>query len=158
MVAEAGYGKTTLLADFTSRASARCLWYKLDPTDADPITWTNHVIAAAREIDREFGRNTLALLAQIAPGGPPESAFVASLLGELPRLGEAATVLVLDDFHSVDTSEAAQAFVVRLINEAPPWLHFVISTRRRPDFELARLAGMGEVVEITTEDLRFHDR
>ncbi|MGI8928123.1 MAG: hypothetical protein ACR2H0_01475 [Candidatus Limnocylindrales bacterium] len=155
LIAEAGYGKTTLLADFSLRATARCLWYKLDPTDADPVTWTNHVIAAAREIDPEFGHSTLALLGQVAPGGPPASVFVASLLGELPRLGEAPTVLVLDDFHAVDDSAEARAFVTRLIKESPPWLHFVISSRRRPTLELARLAGMGEVAEITTEDLRF---
>lgn len=155
VVAEAGYGKTTLLADFSSRASVRCLWYKLDPTDADPVTWTNYVIAAAREIDPDFGQNTLSLLAQVAPGGPPESAFVASLLGELPRLGEAPTVLVLDDFHAVDDSDEARGFLARLIKDSPPWLHFVISSRRRPVLELARLAGMGEVVEITTDELRF---
>ncbi len=155
VVAEAGYGKTTLLADFSSRASARCLWYKLDPTDADPITWTNHVIAAAREVDPGFGNATLSLLAQVSPAGPPESAFVASLLGELPRLGEAPTVLVLDDFHLVDDSPEARTFVMRLIKDSPPWLHIVLSSRRRPTLELARLAGMGEVVEITTDDLRF---
>ena len=158
LIAEAGYGKTTLLADFTSRASARCLWYKLDPTDADPITWTNYVIAAAREVDPTFGQGTLSLLAQVGPGGPPESAFAASLLGEFPRLGEAPTILVLDDFHEVDESEAAREFVLRLLKDAPPWLHFVISTRRRPTLELARLAGMGEVAEITTDDLRFTDQ
>ncbi len=113
------------------------------------------MIAAAREIDPEFGRSTLALLGQVAPGGPPESVFIASVLGELPRLGEAPTVLVLDDFHAVDDSAEARDFVTRLIKESPPWLHFVISSRRRPTLELARLAGMGEVVEITTEDLRF---
>ena len=41
LVAEAGYGKTTLLADFAARSGRRTLWYRLDPTDADPITWTN---------------------------------------------------------------------------------------------------------------------
>jgi DNA-binding SARP family transcriptional activator len=155
VIAEAGYGKTTLLADFSSRATARCLWYKLDSTDADPITWTNYVIAAAQEIDPDFGQNTLSLLAQVGPGGPPESAFIASLLGELPRLGEAPTVLVLDDFHLVDDSEEARDFVTRLILESPAWLRFVISSRRMPTLQLARLAGMGEVAQITTDELRF---
>lgn len=155
VVAEAGYGKTTLLADFSARAPFRCLWYRLDPTDADPVTWTNYLIAAVREVDPDFGERTLSLLSQVAPGGPPETAFVASLIGELARLGEAPTVLVLDDFHSVDESPGARAFVSRLLQEAPPWLHVVIASRRRPDLELARLAGMGELVEIRTEDLTF---
>ena len=115
------------------------------------------MIAAAREVDPTFGEGTLSLLAQVGPGGPPESAFMSSLLGELPRLGEAPTILVLDDFHEVDDSADAREFVARLLKDSPPWLHFVISGRRRPSLELARLAGMGEVAEITTDDLRFTD-
>ncbi|HUR16864.1 MAG TPA: AAA family ATPase, partial [Candidatus Limnocylindrales bacterium] len=155
VTAEAGYGKTTLLADFSARASARCLWYKLDRTDADPITWTNYLIAAAREVDPAFGAATLSLLAQVGAGGPPESAFVASLLGELPRLGEAPTVLVLDDFHLVDGSSEARDYVSRLIKDAPSWLHFVIASRQKPPLELSRIAAGGELAEITTDDLRF---
>ena len=30
IVADAGYGKTTLIADFALRADIRCLWFKLD--------------------------------------------------------------------------------------------------------------------------------
>jgi DNA-binding SARP family transcriptional activator len=81
--------------------------------------------------------------------------FIASLLGELPRLGDAPCILVLDDFHAVDDSEDALTLVTRLLKESPPWLRFVISSRRRPSLELARLAGMGEVAEISTDDLRF---
>src|SRR3990172_3666395 len=71
LVAEAGYGKTTPLADFAARSGPRTLWYRLDSTDADAITWTNYLIAACREIVPEFGGSTSALLAQIATGGPP---------------------------------------------------------------------------------------
>jgi len=155
VTAEAGYGKTTLLADFSARAGARCLWYRLDPTDADPITWTNYLIAAVREVDPSFGQATQALLAQIGPGGPPETAFAASFLGELPSLGEAPTILVLDDFHEVDSAHEARDYVARLLKDSPAWLHFVISARRRPSLELARLAGRGEIAELTTDELRF---
>jgi DNA-binding SARP family transcriptional activator len=155
VIAEAGYGKTTLLADFSSRATARCLWYRLDPTDADPITWTNYLIAAVREVDPSFGGATQSLLAQIGPGGPPESAFASSFLGELPTLGEAPTILVLDDFQEVDASADARDYIARLLKDAPPWMHFVIAARRRPGLELARLAGRGDVAELSTDDLRF---
>ena len=33
IIADAGYGKTTLLADFTRRTRRRVLWYRLDETD-----------------------------------------------------------------------------------------------------------------------------
>src|SRR3954468_13969056 len=39
LIAEAGYGKTTLLADFAARSGLRTMWYRLDSTDADVVEW-----------------------------------------------------------------------------------------------------------------------
>ncbi len=155
LVAEAGYGKTTLLADFASRSGQRTLWYRLDPTDGDSITWTNYLIAACREIMPGFGKATAALLSQAGAAGPPNHVFVASLIGELGQLGEAPTILVLDDFHAVDSSSEARDIVERLLRDAPPWLHVVISSRRRPAVRFGRLEAMGELAYISTDELRF---
>jgi len=35
VTAEAGYGKTTLLADWARRARVRVLWYRIDEDDAN---------------------------------------------------------------------------------------------------------------------------
>jgi len=155
LIAEAGYGKTTLLADFARASDTRVLWYRLDPTDGDFVTWANHIIAAAREIEPDFGESTLRLMSQLATGGPPRSAFVSSVIGELGDLEPVRTLLVLDDFHSIDSYSEAIEFVTRLAKDGPPWLQIVISTRRKPALEMGRLAASGELAEITTEDLRF---
>src|SRR5688500_1371111 len=154
-VAEAGYGKTTLLADFAARSGQRTLWYRLDPTDADAITWTNYLIAACREVRPGFGKSTAALLSQAGAAGPPNHVFVASLIDELGGLGEAPTILVLDDFHAVDSSSEARDIAERIVRDAPPWLHVVISSRRRPAVRFGRLEAMGELAHIGTDDLRF---
>ena len=155
IVAEAGYGKTTLLADFAARSGQRTLWYRLDPTDADAITWTNYLIAACRELMPHFGRATQALLAQVGAAGPPNHVFVASLIDELRQLGEAPTLLVLDDFHAVDSSSEAREIVERLLRDAPPWMHLVIAARRRPTLRFGRVEAMGNLAAIGTDDLRF---
>lgn len=155
LIAEAGYGKTTLMADFAVQTGVRTLWYRLDKTDADIITWTNHLIATLREVEPAFGQATLDLMSHVATGGPPRDAFMASVIGEMGRLETTSTVLVLDDFHAVDESDEANEFVVRLSREAPPWLSLVVSTRRRPMFEMGRLSASGEVAELGTDDLRF---
>jgi ATP-dependent transcriptional regulator len=155
IVAEAGYGKTTLLADFAARSGQRTLWYRLDPTDGDAITWTNYLIAACREVVPKFGAATTSLLAQVGAAGPPNHVFIASLVDELRHLGEAPTLLVLDDFHAVDASTEAREIVERLLRDAPPWMHFVIATRRRPSLRFGRLEAMGELAQIGTDELRF---
>ncbi len=155
LIAEAGYGKTTLLADFARASGLRTLWYRLDPTDGDVITWANHIIAAAREAEPDFGEATLRLMSQLATGGPPTSAFVSSVIGELGGMDPVPTLLVLDDFHGVDESDAAVDFVSRLTRDGPPWLRIVISSRRKPSLGLGRLTASDELAEISTDDLRF---
>ena len=155
LIAEAGYGKTTLLADFARASGLRTLWYRLDPTDGDVITWANHLIAAAREVEPDFGEATLRLMSQLATGGPPTSAFVSSVLAELSGMDARQTVLVLDDFHLVDESAEAVEFVSRLTRDGPPWLRIVISSRRKPSLGLGRLTASDELAEIGTDDLRF---
>ncbi|HET7693960.1 MAG TPA: hypothetical protein VFM44_12825, partial [Gemmatimonadota bacterium] len=45
VLAEAGYGKTTLLADWSRHTRRRTLWYRLDPDDRDWLTLLNHLVA-----------------------------------------------------------------------------------------------------------------
>ena len=47
ILADAGYGKTTLLADFARRTRLRTLWYRLDDDDRDWMSILNHLVAAA---------------------------------------------------------------------------------------------------------------
>lgn len=155
VIAEAGYGKTTLLADFAARSELRTMWYRLDSADADVVTWANHLVAAVRETEPTFGQATLSLMSQLATGGPPKSAFVSSVISELGDLDPRPTVLVLDDFHAVDEHQDAIDFVARLASHAPPWLSIVISSRRRPTLEVGRLTASGELVEVATDELRF---
>jgi DNA-binding SARP family transcriptional activator len=155
IVAEAGYGKTTLLADFSARSANRMLWFKLDSTDADCVTWANYLVAAVREVEPNFGSGTMSLLSHMATGGPPKPVIIGTLVAELAALAEAPTTLVLDDFHLVDESPDVAEFVSRLLRDGPAWLHVVIATRRMPDLQLGRLAAMGEFAEVGTDELRF---
>jgi len=80
LIAEAGYGKTTLLADFARSANARVMWYRLDTTDGDAITWTNYLVGAARSISSEFGEQTLRMMAQVTAGAAPMAGVIAGLI------------------------------------------------------------------------------
>lgn len=108
-----------------------------------------------REIEPDFGQSTSGLLTGTLTGEPPRDTVIASLLGELQQLRDAPTVLILDDFQAVDESPDATELVARLIRDAPSSMSFVLSSRSRPPLLLARLAGMGELAELSTEDLRF---
>jgi DNA-binding SARP family transcriptional activator len=155
LIAEAGYGKTTLLTDFASRPVARCLWYRLDSTDQDWVTMVNYLVAAVRELEPGFGERTTHLLSADPTTIVPRDAVLSSLLAELQALPDDRVVLILDDFHAIDESEEACEVVMQLVRGAPIGIRFILASRRRPPLLLARLAGMGELSELGTDDLRF---
>ena len=81
IVAEAGYGKTTLLADWSRRTRVRTLWYRLDEHDRDWAVFVHHVIAAGREVDPEFAPGTRALLRALAADLGDRNAIIRSFRG-----------------------------------------------------------------------------
>ena len=155
IVAEAGYGKTTLLADYARGSETRCLWYKLDSTDADWVTFVNYFVAAMRQVEPAWGRGTLGLLERIAVTDSPRDLVVSTLCAELSQSDDVPTAFILDDFHAVDASEEIGEILGRLFEHAPPSWSFVLSTRRLPALPLARLTAQGEVARLDTQALRF---
>src|SRR5688572_9285390 len=104
VLADAGYGKTTLLADFARRTRLRTLWYRLEPDDRDWVTLLHHLVAAGREHDGTFAPQTAGLLAEAGTGGPAREAVVESFLRELPEIAIGGAALTFDDFHLVDVA------------------------------------------------------
>src|SRR6266540_5014958 len=55
VTAEAGYGKTTLLADFARHSRRPTMWYRLDAEDRNWVSFIHYLVAAGREIQPDFG-------------------------------------------------------------------------------------------------------
>ena len=155
LVAEAGYGKTTLLADFTRRTRVRMLWYRLDRGDRDWVGFLAYLVAAVRVHLPDFGTATSGLLRETATSAPPLDTVLDTFLRELGGLPGEASALVFDDFHLVDDSPDVRHIIRELLNRGPDRMSFVFATRREPPIRLARLRAQGEVAELHTDDLRF---
>ena len=63
-------------------------------------------------------------------------------------------MLVLDDYHMVDSRPVDQALAF-LLEHQPPHMHLVIATREDPHLPLARLRARGQITELRAADLRF---
>ncbi|HET8629477.1 MAG TPA: hypothetical protein VFL91_18835, partial [Thermomicrobiales bacterium] len=152
--APAGFGKTTLLAEWLAATPAgerAAAWLALDPGDNDPAAFWPALIAALRTAVPGVGAGALALLE--APRPPPIEAALTALLNELGALPR-DIVLVLDDYHAVD-ARAVQDGMAFLLEHLPPRVHLVLASRADPALPLARLRARGELVELRTADLRF---
>ncbi len=153
VAAPAGFGKTTLLAQWLAveKSQRRVAWLALDPGDADLRLFLTHLVAAIQTAEPEAGVDALALLE--AGGTMPTDAVLVSLINDLDVLA-GPTVVALDDYHVIDGAAVHEA-VTFLLDNLPPQVTLAVTTRADPPFPLSRLRARGELVEVRAADLRF---
>ncbi len=154
--APAGSGKTTLLGAWATACAQRhpampVAWLSLDEEDADLQRFLTYLVAAAQTLDPGVGQALSAALQDPQPA--PVRAAMTALINDVAAIA-GPCILVLDDYHRVD-SRAVDEAVAYLIEHQPPGLHLIIATRENPALPLARLRARGQLVELRAADLRF---
>ncbi len=154
--APAGFGKTTVICDWVAdrRGGDRGMgvaWLSLDEGDNDLARFLTYLVLAVRTTSSQVGEQMLARLRSAQP--VPTDEVLTTVLNEVAELPH-DIVLVLDDFHVIDSEEVAQAMVL-LVEHLPPQLHVVIATREDPQLPLARWRARGVLTELRAADLRF---
>ncbi len=151
--APAGFGKTSLLADWARSGGRPVAWLGLDAGDNDPARFWRYVVAALDQAQPGIVERLGPLL------GPPASrsfeGLVTAVINELaaqPRRDE--VLLVLDDYHLVDAGPVHES-VAFLLENLPPGLLLVVSGRADPPLPLARLRARGQLAELRAAELRF---
>jgi len=151
--APAGFGKTTLVADWLATrppADRATAWLSLDPTDNEPVAFWSHVIAALR---KGLAASDGGAPEFLRPGEQSSELVLTSIVNGLATL-DSDIEMILDDYHVVDHPEI-QSGLAFLLDRLPPQVHLIITTRADPALPLARLRARGELVEIRSTDLRF---
>ncbi len=177
----AGFGKTTLIADFGMRISEshiphsvylglrsgqvripKFAWFSLDESDNDPVRFLAYFIAALNQIEgihpepvdgaeTSIGQGTLTMLRSSQP--PPAEVVLTPLINEIAAIPD-KFILVLDDYHVIESSQVDDILAF-LLENMPPQMHLVISSRADPRLPLSRLRVRGQLTELRAADLRF---
>ena len=153
--APAGFGKTTLVAHLVElNEITHAAWLSLDSDDNDVTRFLAYLLRACQRLQAGVGQVLLQRLQSKQP--PPPKMVLASLINELIRkyVPSQQSALVLDDYHVI-TSQAVHEAVAYLIDNLPPMLHLVLTSRADPPLPLARLRARNQVLEIRAKDLRF---
>ncbi len=148
--APAGFGKTTLVSEWMAQANQEVAWLALEEDDNDVVRFLTYVLAALRNVEAGLGENVLVMLQS------PQPAPLRSILGTLAQELSSPPrqrVLVLDDYHVIDTEAIYEA--VAFLLEHVPGLRWIIITRADPPLPLARLRARRQLLEIRVADLRF---
>ncbi len=152
--APAGFGKTTLVAQWRSSSAERrsFAWVSLDRADDDPSRLWWYITGALQRACPEF--NGEPILNELRVPAPDVTGMVLPLLANALAALPTPIVLVLDDFHIIKERSCHDQIAFLLLH-LPPSAQIVLITRVDPPLPLARMRASGEMVEIRARELRF---
>ena len=149
----AGFGKTTLLAQWASMDRRAVAWLTLDEREADPTALLSYVAAA---IDRATGLPG-SVLGSVGVADPADWQTALSQLGAALATTREPLLIVLDDVERVGPGEPCEA-IVALSALLPPGSQVALSSRRSDVFPVPRLVTAGLLTLIERDDLVLDDR
>ena len=144
-----GFGKSTLVAEWLASQNRPFAWYSLDRYDGDVGIFGEYLGAA---ISRLIGRDS-GLISMPGEQTHNPRSLIATLIDDLDQAPPGA-VLVIDDYHEIDSREVHEA-VTYLVDNMPDGVLLVIITRADPPLSFSRLRGRGRLREIRSAALRF---
>lgn len=180
--APAGFGKTTLIADWgvgileletmlnSEHQIPKLCWLSLDEGDNDLVRFLSYFVAALNRAEAPVpstesgqalseGEGTETAIGEAtltmlqSPQPPPVTAVLTPLINEIAALPH-RILLILDDYHLIDAPPIHDALSFLLENQ-PPHFQLVIATREDPPLPLSRLRVRGHLTELRAADLRF---
>lgn len=153
VIAAAGYGKTTLLADWRRQLKNRGMivgWLSLDADDSEASHVLRCLILALASAGLEKAAGLAANVVYDTAAAKQKLTGLLNVIATEDR----DVVLILDEFEHLPAAITDEVFVPCL-EKAPPNLHLVIASREMPLLKIANFRAQGLVHEIKASDLRF---
>ena len=150
--APAGYGKTSLIAEWARPLPIAQVWIDLGEAESELPLFLTYLLTALEAIDSEIFSDTLSLLSN--PREPEFEEFAVAIINALDDFGE-PLLIVLDDYHLIKHDSAVHRLIDFLMKYPPVGLHLVLLTRRDPPINLSGMRAKGKLLEIRAQDLRF---
>lgn len=149
--APAGWGKTTLLAEWAAQTASAVAWISLGREDNTPTGFFRSLAGAVNRTHPGTVDDVWSMLRLAEPA--PDDRIVMAILERLGNL-DGETVIVLDDYQRIEREDIHRAISL-LLDDLPPRLHLLISSRGEPSIPIARLRMQGDVATMGAADIRF---
>lgn len=150
--APAGYGKTTILSQWTSENRKRTAWISLDPSDNDPIRFWKYVTKAIGTAIKTDLYERLSPLFNVQPRISIDL-FVDLIRYEILDYS-LEMQLILDDYHAI-THSVIHRSIARLVDNLPKNVRLFISSRSELPLPLLRWRACAYLDEITSSEIKF---
>ena len=146
VVAPAGYGKTTLLAELARLKSSRVAWVSVDDRDNDPAVLFTYLAVALDGVERVEPK----VFRSIATRGVGV-ADVVRLVSAIARMS-APVFVVLDNAELLSNAECHD-MIAELALRLPEGSRLAIGSRRPVPVPVPRLRSQRRIVEVGRDDL-----
>jgi ATP/maltotriose-dependent transcriptional regulator MalT/two-component SAPR family response regulator len=156
VAAPAGYGKTSLLIDFTYHTQLPVCWFAIDALDTDPQRFIAHFITAIASRFPTFGEASFSALSNLDQDSLNLDPVISAIINDAYEHITEHFVFVLDDYHYVRDSKPIDEFINRVTLEVSENCHLVIASRTLltlPDLTL--LVARSQVGGLSYEELAF---
>jgi LuxR family transcriptional regulator, maltose regulon positive regulatory protein len=155
VTAPAGYGKTSLLVDFSNHVPMPVCWYSIDESDKELSSIIQYIVAAIRQRFPAFGQKTLAAISGGQNELNPDTVATVLINDVFENITE-HFLLILDDFHLVKDLKGVSDFFNRILLNLDENCHLIIASRTLLPLEnLPLLAARSLVGGISYEELSF---
>jgi LuxR family transcriptional regulator, maltose regulon positive regulatory protein len=149
VAAPAGYGKTTILADFTANTDQKVCWARVTPEFRDPLSLARLIVAS---IARKFPKTDRVAGPRFSYDSTPEG--TGRVLSDwIDNVASESLVLILDDVQEIGGEAGGLAFLEELLRLRPASMTLVVSGREVPELSLARLLAQGQLAGFGPNDL-----
>jgi DNA-binding SARP family transcriptional activator len=155
VIAGAGYGKTTFIAQAHNYLNLNTVWYRLEPSDGDFIIFLSYLTAGIQKYFPKFGAETCRWLVKKQNLKQSREAVLTVFLKELETIAKKDLIIVLDDYHNIQYSREIKLSLDFLITHFPPEVHLILISRFDVNLPLSRLRAARQTVDIREGDLSF---
>jgi LuxR family maltose regulon positive regulatory protein len=160
IAAPAGYGKTSLIAQWAQRARMPVVWYHLDASDSDPAVFIRGLVRALRAACPRAQWEVEQLLTRARSGAlsPLDvRRALAVLISNIQRNITRPAALILTSISELPSSSGAHAVLDGLLARQPDHLRLVLEARELPRLRLSPLLTQRRVEGLGVDDLRLRD-
>ncbi len=147
-----GCGKTTLVSSYLDSRKLPCLWFQVDPHDADPATFFYYLGLAAREAAPRKKKNLPLFTPEFHQGLP---AFTFRYFDDLFTRLKTPSVVVFDNYQEIPADASFHEIILNGLSRLPKGIKAILVSRRDPPSALIRLRANNEMEILGWDELRL---
>jgi ATP/maltotriose-dependent transcriptional regulator MalT/two-component SAPR family response regulator len=149
--AAAGYGKTTLLAQFCQEINRPYVFYDIDAKDNDIATFFNYLVVGIRQHVPKFGKRVKSIVSQTRD----IEIVVGTFINEFIENVKGRMYIILDDYHHLQKNKEIARNVDYLLRHLPTHLRLIIASRATPPLNLTYYSAKQDLLLIEKDRIQF---